>query len=119
MRCPAGVQCVSQCSSRHVGGAAIAGIGGLSEAEVGSAELKRGTKFDEAMIAGYKAILCAPDFLMVGLESGVPQRAKLGDFALAERVAEIDGRAVFRGLGIHGRTAVGGIRRRGMSHFWV
>ena len=47
------------------------------------------------------------------------ENERLGDFALAERVAEIDGRAVFRGLGIHGRTAVGGIRRRGMSHFWV
>ena len=51
------------------------------------AELKRGAKFDEAMIGGYKAILCAPDFLMIGLESGVPQRAKLGDFALASRLS--------------------------------
>jgi hypothetical protein len=51
------------------------------------AELKHGTKFDEAMIAGYKAILCSPDFLMIGLESGVPQRAKLGDFALASRLS--------------------------------
>ena len=50
-------------------------------------ELKRGTKFDEALLAGYKAILCAPDFLMIGLESGVPQRAKLGDYALASRLS--------------------------------
>ncbi len=51
------------------------------------AELKHGTNFEEAMIAGYKAILCSPDFLMIGLESGVPQRAKLGDYALASRLS--------------------------------
>jgi hypothetical protein len=56
-------------------------------AAIVEAELKRGTKFDEAVIAGYKAILCAPDFLMIGLESGVPQRARLGDFALASRLS--------------------------------
>lgn len=56
-------------------------------AAIVEAELKQGTKFDEAMIAGYKAILCAPDFLMIGLESGVPQRAKLGDYALASRLS--------------------------------
>jgi hypothetical protein len=51
------------------------------------AELKHGAKFDEAMIAGYKAILCSPDFLMIGMESGVPQRGKLGDYALASRLS--------------------------------
>lgn len=56
------------------------------------AELQRGSKFDEAMIAGYKAVLCAPDFLLIGLESGVPQPAKnapakLGDYALASRLS--------------------------------
>ena len=30
-------------------------------------ELKRGASFEDAMIAGYKAILCSPDFLMIGL----------------------------------------------------
>ena len=39
------------------------------------------------MIAGYKAILCSPDFLMIGLESGVPQTAQLGDYALASRLS--------------------------------
>ncbi len=51
------------------------------------AELQHGTTFEEAMIAGYKAILCSPDFLMIGLESGVPQHAKLGDYALASRLS--------------------------------
>jgi len=32
--------------------------------------LERGTSFEDAMIAGYKAILCSPDFLFVGLEGG-------------------------------------------------
>jgi len=56
------------------------------------AELQRGSKFDEAIIAGYKAVLCAPDFLFIGLESGIPQPAKnspvkLGDYALASRLS--------------------------------
>jgi hypothetical protein len=50
-------------------------------------ELKRGASFEDAMIAGYKAILCSPDFLMIGLESGVPQTAQLGDYALASRLS--------------------------------
>jgi hypothetical protein len=55
-------------------------------------ELQRGSSFEEAMLAGYKAVLCAPDFLLVGLESGVPQpakngSAKLGDYALASRLS--------------------------------
>jgi len=56
-------------------------------ATIVEAELKHGTKFDEAMIAGYKAILCSPDFLMIGLESGAPPSSKLGDHALASRLA--------------------------------
>ena len=50
-------------------------------------QLKQGAKFDEALIAGYKAILCSPDFLMIGLESDVPQGGKLGEFALASRLS--------------------------------
>ena len=57
-----------------------------------AAEMERGTKFEEAMFAGYKAILCSPDFLFIGLESGIPQRAangraRLGDHALASRLS--------------------------------
>lgn len=37
----------------------------------------------------------------------------LGDFALAEGVAEVDGRAVFRGLGIYGHAAETLVRRGG------
>ena len=56
------------------------------------AEIERGTKFEEAMITGYKAILCSPDFLFIGLESGTPERAangraRLGDHALASRLS--------------------------------
>lgn len=55
-------------------------------------QLARGVSFEPAMLAGYKAILCAPDFLLIGLESGVPQPtkgapAKLGDHALASRLS--------------------------------
>ena len=55
-------------------------------------EIKRGSKYEEAMIAGYKAILCSIDFLFVGLESGIPQPAKdglasAGDYALASRLS--------------------------------
>ena len=42
-------------------------------------ELKRGVAFAEAMIAGYKAILCSPDFLVLGLEPG--------DYALSSRLS--------------------------------
>ncbi len=55
-------------------------------------QLARGVGFEPAMLAGYKAILCSPDFLLIGLESGVPQPAqgapvKLGDHALASRLS--------------------------------
>lgn len=42
------------------------------------AELRAGASFPDAMFAGYQAILCAPDFLFLGLE---------GDFALASRLS--------------------------------
>lgn len=55
-------------------------------------QLARGVGFEPAMLAGYKAILCSPDFLLIGLESGVPAPAsgpptKLGGHALASRLA--------------------------------
>jgi mono/diheme cytochrome c family protein len=58
-------------------------------AAIVDARLSRGTGFDEAMIAGYKALLCAPDFLFIGLEAGVPKAgtARLGDQALASRLS--------------------------------
>lgn len=61
-------------------------------AAIVEAQLGRGASFEEAMLDGYKGILCAPDFLMIGLESGVPQPAKtgaapLGDYALASRLS--------------------------------
>ena len=47
--------------------------------------------FKAAMFAGYKAILCSPDFLLVGLESGPPQAggpvALLGAHAIASRLS--------------------------------
>lgn len=51
--------------------------------------LGRGASFDEAVVAGYKAILCAPDFLFIGLEAGVPKAGatRLGDQALASRLS--------------------------------
>ena len=56
------------------------------------AELAAGRPFDEAMLAGYRAILCAPDFLLIGMESGPPQETagkpnRLGPHALASRLA--------------------------------
>ena len=53
------------------------------------AQLARGVKLEEAMLAGYKAVLCAPDFLFIGLESGVPKAGvpRLGDYALASRLS--------------------------------
>lgn len=50
-------------------------------------ESKRGASFEEALLAGYRALLCSPDFLMLGLESGVPQGATLGEYALASRLS--------------------------------
>ncbi|MFM8633718.1 MAG: DUF1592 domain-containing protein, partial [Planctomycetia bacterium] len=54
-------------------------------------QLKLGEPFKEAMFAGYRAVLCAPDFLIVGLESGLPKAestpAPLGAHALASRLS--------------------------------
>ncbi|HEY5079703.1 MAG TPA: DUF1592 domain-containing protein [Opitutaceae bacterium] len=44
--------------------------------------LKAGSSFSEAMIAGYSAVLCSPDFLYLEEEPGV-----LDDFALASRLS--------------------------------
>jgi mono/diheme cytochrome c family protein len=56
-----------------------------------AAELGKGEPFKAAMFAGYRAILCAPDFLFLGLESGLPKAgsaaAPLGPHALASRLA--------------------------------
>lgn len=58
-------------------------------AAVVQTQLARGANFEEAMRAGYKTILCSPDFLFIGLESGLPQpnAVRLGDHALASRLA--------------------------------
>jgi len=55
-------------------------------------QIKRGVSWEQAMLAGCKAILCAPDFLIIGLESGVPKPSakvpvRLGDHALASRLS--------------------------------
>lgn len=47
-------------------------------------QLAAGESFEEAMIAGYKAVLCSPDFLFVGLESSDTSNA---NFALASRLS--------------------------------
>jgi cytochrome c553 len=52
-----------------------------------AAELQRGASFEDALLSAYKAILCSPDFLMIGLESGVPRGSKLGEYALASRLS--------------------------------
>ena len=55
-------------------------------------QLKRGVNWEQAMLAGCKAVLCAPDFLIIGLESGVPKPSKtapvrLGEYAIASRLS--------------------------------
>lgn len=45
-------------------------------------QLQQGMSFEESMLAGYKALLCAPDFLFIGLE-GSTQPA----YALASRLS--------------------------------
>jgi mono/diheme cytochrome c family protein len=52
-----------------------------------TAELERGAPFEDALLCAYKAILCAPDFLMLGLESGISRGPKLGEYALASRLS--------------------------------
>jgi hypothetical protein len=49
-----------------------------SYAVIAESQLKGGASFESAMLAGYKSILCSPDFLVLGLEPG--------DYALASRL---------------------------------
>ena len=44
--------------------------------------LQQGMSFEESMLAGYKAVLCSPDFLFIGLEG-----SKQPDYALASRLS--------------------------------
>lgn len=49
-----------------------------------------GASFEQAMLAAYKAVLCSPDFLFIGIESRVPasaQPARLGEHPLASRLS--------------------------------
>ncbi len=55
----------------------VAGI--ESYAAITETQMKGGASFESAMIAGYKSILCSPDFLVLGLEPG--------DYALASRLS--------------------------------
>jgi hypothetical protein len=48
-------------------------------AVIAESQLKGGASFESAMLAGYKSILCSPDFLVLGLEPG--------DYALASRLS--------------------------------
>jgi len=53
-------------------------------------QLEMGESFEEAMLAGYKAILCSPDFLFLGLEDENPATADDGEkpaYALASRLS--------------------------------
>ena len=50
-----------------------------SYAAIAETQLKGGASFESAMLAGYKSILCSPDFLVLGLEPG--------DYALASRLS--------------------------------
>ena len=50
-----------------------------SYAVIAESQLKGGATFESAMLAGYKSILCSPDFLVLGLEPG--------DYALASRLS--------------------------------
>jgi len=51
-------------------------------ATIVDSQLARGMSFEESLIAGYKALLCSPDFLFVGLEGEAGP-----DFALASRLS--------------------------------
>jgi hypothetical protein len=44
--------------------------------------LQQGMSFEESMLAGYKGVLCSPDFLFIGLEG-----ATQTDYALASRLS--------------------------------
>jgi len=51
--------------------------------------MKQGRSLESALLSAYQAILCAPDFLFLGLEDGLAEaaKAKLGPFALAARLS--------------------------------
>ena len=50
---------------------------------------KQGRSLESALLSAYQSILCAPDFLFLGLEDGLAEasKAKVGPFALAARLA--------------------------------
>ena len=48
-------------------------------AAIAESQLEAGASFESAMLAGYKSILCSPDFLVLGLEPG--------DYSLASRLS--------------------------------
>lgn len=51
-------------------------------------QLEQGQSFEESMIAGYKALLCAPDFLFLGLEDeAVAAEEASTQFELASRLS--------------------------------
>jgi len=50
-------------------------------AKIVTEQLSAGQSFEESMIAGYKALLCAPDFLFLGLEDG----ASMTDFQVRRK----------------------------------
>lgn len=57
--------------------------------EIAETLVKQGRSLESALLSAYQAILCAPDFLFLGLEDGLAEAAKpkLGPFALAARLA--------------------------------
>jgi len=50
-------------------------------------ELSDGRNFKQAMLYGYKAILCAPDFLFIGFEGAGDNTPHADNFALASRLS--------------------------------
>ncbi len=57
--------------------------------DIAEALMKQGRPLESALLSAYQAILCAPDFLFLGLEDGLAEaaKAKVGSFALAARLA--------------------------------
>jgi len=57
-------------------------------ARVVESQMDQGESLHEAMLTGYRAILCSPDFLFIGLEDGVDNTDKPDTrFALASRLS--------------------------------
>ena len=55
-------------------------------------ELESGESFKNAMLASFKTILCSTDFLLIGLESGFPEKTgdkatRIGEYALASKLS--------------------------------